>query len=62
MRSLLIKPLAVFLIAAGAFLTFSDEIFAEKQNKCCSTLGACCTCNGPCNAGFFGCECTAIGD
>lgn len=58
MHSLIVKSVAVLLIIGGSLFTFSSELFAEQQNKCCSTLGACCTCNGACSAGFFSCECS----
>lgn len=27
----------------------------RRRDKCCSTFGACCSCNG-CSAGLFGCD------
>ena len=58
MKSLIVKSTAVLLIIGGSLFTFSEEIFAETKNKCCSTFWACCECDGPCSAGLFGCECT----
>ncbi len=62
MNKLLIKPVAIFLVTVGVFFAYSDELIAEKLNKCCATLGACCECTGPCSANFFYCECTSTAD
>ncbi|MDF1611894.1 MAG: hypothetical protein AB1695_08600 [Stygiobacter sp.] len=60
MKKLLIKPLSILLIASGSLFIFHDDIFAAK-NKCCSTLWACCECDGPCEAGVFDCSCLPNG-
>lgn len=57
MRSLIVRNIAIILIFGGSFLALSNDIFAEVLNKCCSTFGACCECNGPCSAGLFSCSC-----
>jgi hypothetical protein len=51
-----INALAVVVMLAGSLVLLSDDAFAK--NKCCSTLGACCECDGKCTANITSCECT----